>query len=202
MALHVMLPCCAISNPTVLVKPACKAQEIVRCPQQQQKDIKLRIGAHPLHQGKQGNSLDDCRERMTLWEALPGEQSWHSAPGNLNTDQKEGTVDTPPAMPCFAALYALLYGDATSACIEPVLMILPHFCSIMKGSAALVLWKAEDRHTAMMASHLSSGKVCTGETYWMPTLLTRMSRRPSSSWVCLIISLHAPDGDMMDLVQG
>jgi len=57
-------------------------------------------------------------------------------------------------MPCLAALYALLYGDATSACMEPVLMMRPQPPASMPGSAALVVWKAEVRHTAIMASHL------------------------------------------------
>ena len=34
---------------------------------------------------------------------------------------------------------------------------------------------------AMIASHFSGGKSSTGETCWMPALLTRMSGPPSSS---------------------
>ena len=40
---------------------------------------------------------------------------------------------------------------------SPVLMMRPHFCCSMWGRAAFVVWNAELRHTAMMASHLSSG---------------------------------------------
>ena len=50
--------------------------------------------------------------------------------------------------------YADLNGDATRACIDPVLMTRPQPFSIMRGSAALVACKVEERQTAMMASHL------------------------------------------------
>eukprot|EP00879_Flechtneria_rotunda_P033664 GHRR01037319.1.p1 GENE.GHRR01037319.1~~GHRR01037319.1.p1 ORF type:complete len:111 (+),score=19.92 GHRR01037319.1:48-335(+) len=52
----------------------------------------------------------------------------------------------------------------------PVLMILPQPCCSMKGTAALVVWKADERQTDMMSSHLSSGKSCTGLTYWVPVV--------------------------------
>ena len=34
----------------------------------------------------------------------------------------------------------------------PVLMMRPHFCSNMCGRAALVVWNADDKHTAMISS--------------------------------------------------
>ena len=41
--------------------------------------------------------------------------------------------------------------------------------------------KAEVRLIAMIASHFSTGKSCTGATCWMPALLTRMSMPPNST---------------------
>ena len=41
-----------------------------------------------------------------------------------------------------------------------------------------VVWKAEERLIAMIASHFSIGNSSIGATCWMPALLTRMSSRP------------------------
>ena len=60
-------------------------------------------------------------------------------------------------------------------------MMRPKPRAFMPGTAACTVWKAEDRLMAMMASHFSGGNSSTGETNWMPALLTRMStarRRP------------------------
>ena len=96
----------------------------------------------------------------------------------------------------------------------PVLMMRPHSFSIIAGSAALVLWKADERVMAIMASHLSSGNSWMGATCWMPTccaqnlqllqpawlalragactLLHNMSSAPKSRCTCLTMSLpHA-----------
>jgi len=53
--------------------------------------------------------------------------------------------------------------------------------AFMAGTAARVVWNVEDRTMAMIASHFSGGKSCTGATCWIPALLTRMSGPPSSS---------------------
>jgi hypothetical protein len=53
----------------------------------------------------------------------------------------------------------------------PVFTMRPQPLFSMYGTAALVVWKVEDRQTAMMSSHLSSGKDSTGDTCWMPALL-------------------------------
>ena len=60
-------------------------------------------------------------------------------------------------------------------------MIRPHFFAFIAGSASRVVWNAAVRLMAMIASHLSGGKLSTGETCWMPALLTRMSGAPSSA---------------------
>ena len=49
----------------------------------------------------------------------------------------------------------------------------------MPGSARRVVWKAEVRLIAMMASQRSGGNSSTGATCWMPALLTSTSMRPS-----------------------
>ena len=56
-------------------------------------------------------------------------------------------------------------------------MIRPQPFAFMPGTASRVVWNAADRLIAMIASHLSGGKLSTGETCWMPALLTRMSGR-------------------------
>src|SRR5688572_24702315 len=50
----------------------------------------------------------------------------------------------------------------------------------MPGSAALVAWKTEVRLIAITASQRSAGNSSTGDTCWMPALLTRMSTAPNS----------------------
>jgi hypothetical protein len=54
----------------------------------------------------------------------------------------------------------------------------------MRGRAARVAWKTDDRLIAMMASHFSTGKLSTGETCWMPALLTSTSTAPKASSAC------------------
>ena len=60
-------------------------------------------------------------------------------------------------------------------------MMRPQFFAFMPGRARRVVWKAEVRLMAMMASHFSTGKSSTGDTCWMPALLTRMSTPPNLS---------------------
>ena len=63
----------------------------------------------------------------------------------------------------------------------------------MFGMAARVAWKAEDRLMAMIWSHFSGGKSSTGETNWMPALLTRMSTLPSLAMASVTMaSVSAP----------
>src|SRR5690242_6665950 len=90
------------------------------------------------------------------------------------------TVLVRPAMPCLAATYADLKGDAISAWADAVFMMRPHLRAFMPGKAARTAWKADDRLMAMMASHFSGGKSSIGETNWMPALLTRMSTAPNA----------------------
>ena len=52
----------------------------------------------------------------------------------------------------------------------------------------------------MIASHLSGGKLSTGETCWMPALLTRMSGAPSSSVQRRIIASIAAGSDKVGAV--
>src|SRR5581483_3613873 len=61
-----------------------------------------------------------------------------------------------------------------------MLMMRPHLRRFMPGTAARVVWKADVRLMAMMASHCSMGNSSTGATCWMPALLTRMSTAPKS----------------------
>jgi hypothetical protein len=44
-----------------------------------------------------------------------------------------------------------------------------------------MVWKAELRLMAMIASQRSTGKSSIGATCWMPALLTRMSTPPNSA---------------------
>jgi hypothetical protein len=71
-----------------------------------------------------------------------------------------------------------LNGEATSEWAEAVLMMRPHFCAFMPGTAARMAWNAAVRLMAMIASHFSGGNSSIGETNWMPALLTRMSSEP------------------------
>src|SRR5271165_3974545 len=89
------------------------------------------------------------------------------------------TVLVRPARPCLADTYADLNGEATSEWAEAVLTMRPHFCAFMPGTAARIVWKAEERLMARIASHFSGGNSSIGETNWMPALLTRMSTVPS-----------------------
>jgi hypothetical protein len=60
---------------------------------------------------------------------------------------------------------------------------------------ARVVWNTADRLIAMIASHLPGGKLSTGETCWIPALLTRISGGPSSSAQRLIIRSIAAGSD-------
>ena len=59
-------------------------------------------------------------------------------------------------------------------------MMRPQPFAFIFGSAARVVWKAEDRLIAMIWSHFSSGNSSTGATCWMPALFTRMSTAPKA----------------------
>ena len=63
-----------------------------------------------------------------------------------------------------------------------VLMMRPHLRAFMPGTAARMVWNADDRLIAMIWSHFSIGNSSIGATCWMPALLTRMSTAPN---VCL-----------------
>ena len=67
-------------------------------------------------------------------------------------------------------------------------MMRPHLLAIIEGSASRVVWKAEDRLMARIASHFAGGKSCNGATCWMPALLTSTSSRPNLRRVVSIIS--------------
>ncbi len=54
-------------------------------------------------------------------------------------------------------------GEATRLWALAVLMIRPHFFGFIAGTASRVVWKAEDRLIAMIASHFSGGKSSTGD---------------------------------------
>ena len=57
----------------------------------------------------------------------------------------------------------------------------------MIGRASRVVWKADDRLIARIASHFSIGNSSILATCWMPALLTRMSSRPNPSNVFAIM---------------
>src|SRR6516164_6370964 len=101
-----------------------------------------------------------------------------------------------PTMPCFAATYADLNADATKPCAEAMLMMRPHLLRSIDGKANRVVWKADDRLMAKIASHFSGGKCCNEATCWIPALLTRMSSRPNICSVCSIISRIAAGFDI------
>src|SRR5579862_5347724 len=102
------------------------------------------------------------------------------------------TVLVMPAMPCFAAMYATLKGEATSECADAVEMMRPHLRFFMPGTAARIAWNAADRLMAMIWSHFSIGKSSIGETNWMPALLTSTSTEPSDcSAVAIIAAISA-----------
>ncbi|MNT93211.1 hypothetical protein D3C72_2346250 [compost metagenome] len=73
-----------------------------------------------------------------------------------------------------------MFAEATSPCVEATLMMRPQFFCFMPGSARRVVWKAEVRLMAMIASQRSIGKSSMLATCWMPALLTRMSVPPKS----------------------
>ena len=50
-------------------------------------------------------------------------------------------------------------GEATSECAEAVVMIRPQPRLFMPGTAARIVWKAEDRLIPMIAFHLSTGNM-------------------------------------------
>src|SRR5262249_52147601 len=91
-------------------------------------------------------------------------------------------------MPCLAATQADLNGDATNPCAEAMLTMRPHLLSIMRGRASRVVWNADERLIARIASHLAVGNSAIGATNCIPALLTRMSSRPNSTMVMSIIS--------------
>ncbi len=75
-------------------------------------------------------------------------------------------------------------------------MMRPHLRAFMPGTAARMAWKADDRLMAMIWSHFSTGKFSTGETNWMPALLTRTSTPPNVRSARRIISSISCDFDM------
>src|SRR5215467_3940821 len=101
-----------------------------------------------------------------------------------------------PTMPCFAATYADLNADATKPCAEAMLMMRPHLLQSIDGRVNRVVWKADDRLIARIASHFSGGKSCNGATCCIPALLTRMSSRPDDCRIPSIISLIASGFDI------
>ena len=62
--------------------------------------------------------------------------------------------------------------------------------------AARIVWKAEERLIAMMASQLSSGKSSIGDTRWMPALLTSTSTLPSLASASAIMAAISAGFDM------
>ena len=76
------------------------------------------------------------------------------------------------------ATYALFAAEATRPWVEAMFRMRPQLAARMAGSASRVVWKAELRLMAMIASHFSTGKSSMLATCWMPALLTRMSTRP------------------------
>ena len=91
------------------------------------------------------------------------------------------TVFVSPAMPCLAATYADLYGLATSACADAMLMMRPHCFAFILGSARRMVWNDAVRLSARIASHLAVGNSSIGATCWMPALLTSTSTAPNSA---------------------
>ena len=87
------------------------------------------------------------------------------------------TVLVSPRTPCFAALYAALYGLATVACIEPVLIILPNRFSIMYGRLNFVSSQVDLRIVSTILSYSAVGQSWMGATNWQPALFTRTWRR-------------------------
>ena len=79
-------------------------------------------------------------------------------------------------------------GEATSECADAVMMMRPHLRAFMPGTAARIVWNADERLIAMIWSHFSIGNSSIGATCWMPALFTRMSQEPSCVSAVLIIS--------------
>jgi len=69
--------------------------------------------------------------------------------------------------------------EPTNPCTEEILIMRPYLFSRINGMDALIAWNAAERLMAMMASHLSSGKLSTGATCCMPALLTSISNLPN-----------------------
>jgi hypothetical protein len=59
-------------------------------------------------------------------------------------------------------------------------MTRPQFFAFIEGRARRVVWNAEVRLMAMIASQRSTGNSSIFATNWMPALLTRMSTPPKS----------------------
>ena len=75
-------------------------------------------------------------------------------------------------------------------------MMRPHLLASSPASARRVVWNADDRLIARIASHFATGKSSIGATCWMPALLTRMSSRPRPRAFCSIIAAIASRFDM------
>ena len=59
-----------------------------------------------------------------------------------------------------------------------------------------MVWNAEERLIARIASHFSGGKSSIGETNWMPALLTTMSTAPILAVASAIIASTSAHFDM------
>ena len=66
----------------------------------------------------------------------------------------------------------------------------------ISGSAAAVVWNADERLMAMIAFQRAVGKSSIGETNWMPALLTRMSTPPKTSAALVTRPRQASGSDM------
>ena len=91
-----------------------------------------------------------------------------------------------PAAPAFAAQYAAMYASPVRPASETMVMMRPHFWSIMRGSAAWVQCMTPYRFTCRYGSQ-DSGVVATNgssdpkpETPAFPALFTKISTPPAS----------------------
>ena len=75
-------------------------------------------------------------------------------------------------------------------------MMRPKLFFRIPGKAARVVWNAEERLIARIASHFSIGNCSSGETCWMPALFTSTSMRPKVSRAVVIMSAMAGAFDM------
>src|SRR5580658_8196997 len=108
-----------------------------------------------------------------------------------NVAVSSATVLVRPAIPCLADTYATLNGEATNECAEAVLMMRPHLRDFMPGTAARMVWKADERLMAIIWFHFSIGNSSIGATYCTPALLMRISSEPkvlSVAWTMSAIS--------------